>query len=177
MREVGRKTIWDMALTRDVDGYAIKPHSDNARKWVTAIYYLSKQVLLPPTPCSRARIRVEGACRYWHQSCEVVLNTAGFPFVVRVQGDGNEAAGTYILSKLPDGVRGQAATAQDGLVEAYNVRGSLTGSPTLSLTVSLSHCPSLTVPLTVSPSGELRRVQHPRAHSVHSQQCTGVRAM
>lgn len=48
MQEVAERTIWDMALTRDVDGYAIKPHSDNARKWVR----LSHNVhLLAPCLC------------------------------------------------------------------------------------------------------------------------------
>ena len=41
--EVGNKTRWEVALTRDIDGYSIGPHADGKRKWITSIYYLAKQ--------------------------------------------------------------------------------------------------------------------------------------
>jgi len=137
MQEVAERTIWDMALTRDVDGYAIKPHSDNARKWVRLSHRAhalcwrrvcraplrtrppSWPVLIRYEGCTSTPGSLQGEYRAGgrahtpsqaappverHQLHLLTTRAPTPPQVTTIyylskQGDGNDGAGTYILSK------------------------------------------------------------------------------
>mmetsp|Transcript_23374 Transcript_23374/g.51116 ORF Transcript_23374/g.51116 Transcript_23374/m.51116 type:complete len:488 (-) Transcript_23374:365-1828(-) len=45
--ETARKLHWNMALSRDITGYSIGPHTDSYGKWVTVLYYLPKDYSAP----------------------------------------------------------------------------------------------------------------------------------